>query len=166
MKGTKEQDGLKIYLRGRRDGKTLLKPSTSCQKLSGVWGYGKFVITGWSKLKMLYNIKSCLWLSANLDCGYFNRTEEGWDWGKGLHSCFLGLVLEDGKGAGPFEVHVLFGFWMIGSNAEKWYNLPKKQFFINSSDEAHLLKSCLSFGGDLEGSNEEKMGKQQKKEVL
>ena len=55
---------------------------------------------------------------------------------------------------------------MIGSNAEKWYNLPKKQFFINSSDEAHLLKSCLSFGGDLEGSNEEKMGKQQKKEVL
>ena len=46
MKGTKEQDGLKIYLRGRRDGKTLLKPSTSCQKLSGVWGYVKFVITG------------------------------------------------------------------------------------------------------------------------
>ena len=52
---------------------------------------------------------------------------------------------------------------MIGSNAEKWDNLPKKQFFINNSDEAHLLKSCLSFGGDLEGSNEEKMGKQQKK---
>ena len=55
---------------------------------------------------------------------------------------------------------------MIGSNAEKWDNLPKKQFFINSSDEAHLLKSSLSFGGDLEGSNEEKMGKQQKKKVL
>ena len=52
---------------------------------------------------------------------------------------------------------------MIGWNAEKWDNLPKKQFFINSYDEAHLLKSCLSFGGDLEGSNEEKMGKQQKK---
>ena len=46
IKGTKEQDGLKIYLCGRRDGKTLLKPSTSCQKLSGVWGYVKFVITG------------------------------------------------------------------------------------------------------------------------
>ena len=77
----------------------------------------------------------------------------------------LGLVSEDGKSAGPFEVHVLFGFWMMGSNAEKWDNLPKKQFFINSSDEPHILKSCLSFGGDLEGSNEEKMGKQQK-EVL
>ena len=83
-----------------------------------------------------------------------------------MRSCFLGLVSEDGKGAGPFEVHVLFGFWMIGSNAEKWDNLLKKQFFINSSDEAHQLKSSLSFGGDLEGSNEEKMGKQQKKEVL
>ena len=67
----------------------------------------------------------------------------------------LGLVSEDGKSAEPFEVHVLFGFWMMGSIAEKWDNLPKKQF----------LKSCLSFGGDLEGSNEEKMGKQQK-EVL
>ena len=29
-----------------------------------------------------------------------------------------------------------------------------------------LLKSCLSFGGGLEGPNEEKMGRKQKKEVL
>ena len=70
IKGTKEQDGLKIYLCGRRDGKNRLKPSTNCQKLSGVWGYVKFVVTCWSKLKMLtlwYKIllvvisKSWLW---------------------------------------------------------------------------------------------------------
>ena len=29
----------------------------------------------------------------------------------------------------------------------------------------NLLKSCLSFGESLEGSNEEKMGRQQKEEV-
>ena len=29
-----------------------------------------------------------------------------------------------------------------------------------------LLKSCVSFRGDLEGSNEEKLGRQQKEEVL
>ena len=30
----------------------------------------------------------------------------------------------------------------------------------------NLLKSCLSFGGGLDGSNEEKMEKQHKEEVL
>ena len=30
----------------------------------------------------------------------------------------------------------------------------------------NLLKSCLSFGAGLEGSNEQKMGRQQKEELL
>ena len=48
---------------------------------------------------------------------------------------------------------------------------PKERIFffeieICKKDSQNLLKSCLSFGGHLESSNEEKMGRQQKEEVL
>ena len=48
---------------------------------------------------------------------------------------------------------------------------PKKGIFLETiitCEEAslNLLKSCLSFGGGLEGSNEKKIGRQQKEEVL
>ena len=37
---------------------------------------------------------------------------------------------------------------------------------IFQEDSQNLLKSCLSFGGCFESSNKEKMGRQQKEEVL
>ena len=46
--------------------------------------------------------------------------------------------------------------------------LQKREFSLRITYEEtarHLLKSCLSFGESLEGSNEEKMGRQQKEEV-
>ena len=46
--------------------------------------------------------------------------------------------------------------------------LQKREFSLRITCEEtarNLLKSCLSFGESLEGSNQEKMGRQQKEEV-
>ena len=45
-------------------------------------------------------------------------------------------------------------------------NFLRNGKIICEEDSWNLLKSCLSFGGCLEGANKEKMGRQQKEDVL
>ena len=45
-------------------------------------------------------------------------------------------------------------------------NFLRNGKIICEEDSSNLLKSCLSFGGCLEGANKEKMGRQQKEDVL
>ena len=53
IKGKNGQVGFKIFLRGRRDGKTLLRSFASCYKYSGVRECVEFVIAGWCKVKIV-----------------------------------------------------------------------------------------------------------------
>ena len=49
----------RVFLRGRRYGKTLLRSFASSYKYNGVWECVEFVIAGWCKVKivLLYNLK-------------------------------------------------------------------------------------------------------------
>ena len=66
------------------------------------------------------------------------------------------------------ETPCAFRSSIVGKNGA----ISKKGNFVWSGKIAcveafqDLLKSCVSFGGSLEGSNEEKMGRQQKEELL
>ena len=44
--------------------------------------------------------------------------------------------------------------------------LLRNRKILSKEHSQNILKSCLSFGEHLESSNEEKMGRQQKEEVL
>ena len=64
------------------------------------------------------------------------------------------------------KLHVPLGGFQCGEK-----NLQKENFVLRgkiTDEESYqdLLKSFVSFGGGLEGSDEEKMGRQQKEEVL
>ena len=55
-----------------------------------------------------------------------------------------------------------------GEDGRMGLYLQKREFSLRITCEEtarNLLKSCLSFGESLEGSNQEKMGRQQKEEV-
>ena len=67
-----------------------------------------------------------------------------------------------------FKLHVHLGDSSVG---KKWRNLQKWNFVSSQKimcEEAFQdrSKSCVYFGGYLKGSNKEKMGRQQKDELI
>ena len=54
---------------------------------------------------------------------------------------------------------------VLGKKSPKREICLKQKITCKKAFQDHL-KSCVSFRGDLEGSNEEKLGRQQKEEVL